>query len=270
MALRDFLALGVQIAGIAIGTAVGGPLGPAIGGAIGGLIGAIAFKPEANRVEGPRAQDLQVTTSTAGTRIPYIAGRYPVDGNIIWAPDIIEVSTTRRVGKSLFSSGTKITEYSYYFTGAISLCEGGEEDSGEIHAVLRIWAYNKLIYDARSEEDIRATLEDTYPEVADGTVSADEMLNKIGQMTADIDAIMTVYTGTDEQEPDPVMEQYLGAGNVPAYRGQAYVVFNRLPLDQFGYGARVPQLRFEVCRPLPAPTSGTDDDNDGDDVLEAA
>ena len=38
-----------------------------------------------------------------------------------------------------------------------------------------------------------------------------------------------------------------GAAHAPAYRGTAYVVFEDLPLDQFGN--RVPQFSFEVMRP---------------------
>ena len=37
-----------------------------------------------------------------------------------------------------------------------------------------------------------------------------------------------------------------GGGEAPAYRGLAYVVFERLPLAKFGN--RVPQLSFEVVR----------------------
>src|SRR5690606_16238050 len=37
-----------------------------------------------------------------------------------------------------------------------------------------------------------------------------------------------------------------GAENAPAYRGLAYVVFERMPLEAFGN--RVPQLAFEVIR----------------------
>ncbi|MGH6770162.1 MAG: baseplate multidomain protein megatron, partial [Xanthobacteraceae bacterium] len=37
-------------------------------------------------------------------------------------------------------------------------------------------------------------------------------------------------------------------GEAPAYRGVAYVVFERLPLEKFGN--RIPQLSFEVVRPI--------------------
>ena len=38
-----------------------------------------------------------------------------------------------------------------------------------------------------------------------------------------------------------------GTGNVPGYKGLAYIVFEDLPLDDFG--GRIPQLSFEVVRP---------------------
>ena len=45
----------------------------------------------------------------------------------------------------------------------------------------------------------------------------------------------------------------MGAANTPAYRGTAYVVFEDLPLGN--YGNRIPQLSFEVFRPLADPDS---------------
>lgn len=58
---------------------------------------------------------------------------------------------------------------------------------------------------------------------------------------------MRVHTGSDDQQPDPLVEAKQGEGNAPAYRGTAYVVLERLPLD--AYGNRIPQLHFEVMRP---------------------
>ncbi|MFP1631575.1 glycoside hydrolase TIM-barrel-like domain-containing protein [Zhengella sp. ZM62] len=58
---------------------------------------------------------------------------------------------------------------------------------------------------------------------------------------------MRLFNGTQDQLPDPLIEAKQGAGNAPAYRGTAYVVFERLALD--GYGNRVPQMQFEVLAP---------------------
>lgn len=54
------------------------------------------------------------------------------------------------------------------------------------------------------------------------------------------------YTGEETQSPDPLI--VAKEGDVPGYRGLAYVVFERLPLASFGN--RIPQLSFEVLRPV--------------------
>ena len=55
-----------------------------------------------------------------------------------------------------------------------------------------------------------------------------------------------LYTGSETQAPDSLIEANEGAGNAPAYRGIAYIVFERLALANFGN--RIPQLSFEVHR----------------------
>jgi hypothetical protein len=64
---------------------------------------------------------------------------------------------------------------------------------------------------------------------------------------------MRVYTGTETQLPDPLIEAVEGAGHTPAYRGLAYVVFEDLDLTPFGN--RVPQFSFEINR-IPTPQIG--------------
>jgi len=56
-----------------------------------------------------------------------------------------------------------------------------------------------------------------------------------------------LYRGTEDQAPDPLIEAIEGVDMAPAYRGVAYIVFEDMPVDQFG--ARMPQLSFEVARP---------------------
>jgi hypothetical protein len=57
-----------------------------------------------------------------------------------------------------------------------------------------------------------------------------------------------LYLGSDDQAPDSLIEAKQGAGNAPAYRGTAYIVFERMALEDFGN--RVPVLSFEVIRPV--------------------
>lgn len=57
-------------------------------------------------------------------------------------------------------------------------------------------------------------------------------------------AALNVYTGTDSQMPDPILQQYMGVGAVSGYRNTAYVVIDTLQLADFGNA--VPTLTFEV------------------------
>ena len=68
-----------------------------------------------------------------------------------------------------------------------------------------------------------------------------------GEEIAPDDLNLRLYSGSHEQIPDPLIEAIEGQGEVPAYRGTAYVVMENLDLGAFGN--RVPQFSFEVSRP---------------------
>jgi hypothetical protein len=78
-------------------------------------------------------------------------------------------------------------------------------------------------------------------------------ITRVGRVWADGvelasgDLDLRVYKGTETQLPDPRMEAIEGTGNVPAYRGLAYLVIE--DFDVGPYGNRVPQFSFEVMRP---------------------
>jgi len=75
-------------------------------------------------------------------------------------------------------------------------------------------------------------------------------INGVGRVWADgkptdmTGVVMRVHQGGEDQAPDPLIAAV--EGSAPAYRGVAYAVFEDLPLGP--YGARVPQLNFEVFR----------------------
>jgi len=80
-------------------------------------------------------------------------------------------------------------------------------------------------------------------------------IDGFGQVWADGQAMdmtgvtMRTYLGDELQTVDPLIEAI--EGTAPAYRGVAYVVFEDLVLDD--YGARPPELSFEVFRRPVAP-----------------
>ncbi|WP_018701248.1 baseplate multidomain protein megatron [Amorphus coralli] len=75
---------------------------------------------------------------------------------------------------------------------------------------------------------------------------------RIGRIWADgklldREAVMhRIHLGAEDQTPDPLIEAR--QGTAPGYRGLVYVVFERMPIAEFGN--RIPQLSFEVIRPV--------------------
>lgn len=155
---------------------------------------------------GARLRDLSIQSSSYGNMIPIVYGTVKTAGNIIWAKELKEKATNQTV--STKTKGGKInknhTEYTYYASLAISICEG------EITDILRIWADDKLL---------------------------DLSLYNI-----------RIYKGSNNQLPDPLIEAYQGSENTPAYRGQAYVVFEDFPLADFNN--HLPNFNFEIKRNL--------------------
>lgn len=79
---------------------------------------------------------------------------------------------------------------------------------------------------------------------------------RVGRIWADgneissLDLNMRVYSGSEDQLPDALLEAIEGVA-APAYRGLAYIVIEDLELA--AYGNRVPQFSFEVVRAAQGP-----------------
>jgi hypothetical protein len=181
---------------------------------VGSLIGSVLFREKLPTVEGPRLTDLKVQSSAYGNLIPIVYGTVRIAGNIIWAPPLIETRHEENVGGKGGPEQTQVT-YTYAAHFSVSLCEG------PILGVRKVWADGKLIYNAGETADAE-------------TLAASNRAAKG----------FRVYRGTEDQLPDPLIEAYEGAGNVPAYRGQAYVVFENFQLAD--YGNRIPNITCEV------------------------
>ncbi len=84
--------------------------------------------------------------------------------------------------------------------------------------------------------------------LCEGEIAGIERIWANGHLLPVKDINMRLYKGTQDQQADPLISEIEGE-QVPAFRGTAYVVFEDMPIDDFG--ARLPQLSFEVLR-LPA------------------
>ena len=205
----------LQTAGAALGTALGGPIGGAVlgtlGAVAGGAIDSALFGARAGPrfVEGPRLTDVAGLSSTEGEPIKRVYGRAKVGGTLIWATRPLEVANTSvQRAASGGKGGAGQKTVTTTYAYFADLAVGLCE--GEIAHVRRVWADGREI-------DL-ATLN------------------------------YRLYRGGADQAPDPLIVAKEGADRAPAYRGLAYVVFERLALAEFGN--RVPQLAFEVIRPV--------------------
>lgn len=216
--MSDLIGPGV---GATIGFMIAGPTGAQWGWAIGGVAGSMLFPDE---LEGPRIQDLSVQSSTYGVPIPVVYGTVRTAGNVIWATDLVE-HATEEGGKG----GPTYTTYSYTASFAVAICEG------EIDGVQKIWANGDLIFDVSAAN--------TGPTGFSGA-SRGRAISYIGDLAGRVNC--TVYKGSETQTADPRMQAELGAANVPAYRGLAYVVFEDMLLEK--YGNRIPNLTFQVVK----------------------
>lgn len=227
-------------AGAALGGAIGGTIlgisAATIGGFIGSTIGSavdswiVSSLAPAQRIEGARLDTLRITASTEGAVIPRVFGRMRMGGNVIWATDFREQkkTTTQGGGKGGGGGKVKTTEYLYYASFAVAICEGSEAGPGG--TIL------------------------SGGENGGGGGPAGQGITGIGRIWADGKLMDTSkitwrwYPGDEAQMADPFIATKMGAANTPAYRGTAYVVFEDLALKT--YGNRLPQLSFEVFAPL--------------------
>lgn len=201
----------------------------AAGAALGGSIGGSAFG---------------ISTAVLGRAIGATVGRV-VDQRLLGGgSEVIETGKIERFQLTGASEGTAVgVHYGRVRTGGQVIWasrfrekkktdseETGGKGGGGTTVTTVTYSYSISLAIALCEGDIQGVSRIW----ADGVEISRKNLN------------MRVYTGTEEQLPDPKIVAVEGAANAPAYRGLAYVVFENLSLAQFGN--RVPQFSFEVVR----------------------
>lgn len=166
--------------------------------------------------EGPRLSNTEITTSNYGDPIRKHFGTVRTGGSVIWLKDgrITEVQKVERRevgGKGGGGSTSTTTTYEYFATFAVMLGEG------EATGLRRIWANNKVIFDKTTS----TSATQKYPGLR-----------------------IRFYPGSTTQAQDPAIVAEKGAANTPAYRDRCYVVFEDMPLADFGNG--LPTISAEI------------------------
>jgi hypothetical protein len=82
--------------------------------------------------------------------------------------------------------------------------------------------------------------------LCEGEITSVDKMWIDGKETALSDYTHRIYLGSETQLPDSLIETKEGSGNAPAYRGVAYIIFERMPLAK--YGNRIPQCNFEITK----------------------
>lgn len=168
-------------------------------------------------IKGTRITDFAQTSADVGSTIPFLYGRAPVKGNVIFAAlPPKESRQVKRQGKG----GVKQESFTYSTSYAIAFCRG---------PILGYWwikRNGKVVY----SQDPNAPIEDK-------------------DYAAKWAAKVSMYNGTSAQLPNSTIESYKGSGRVSAFRGLAYIVLPNEDVTEGG-GA-IPS--YEAV-PIAAPT----------------
>lgn len=183
---------------------VGAVVGGLVGGPVGAQIGWLAGSMIGSLIDPPKLQGPRLGDLKL-QRSSYGAMIPLVFGTVRIAGNVIDQTDLQKHSEITGGKGgPEVENFTYSASFAILLCEG------PIVGVRRIWADGRTIWEEGITGDMPCTL----------------------------------YLGTETQTADPTLESINGAGEVPAYRGTAYVVFTDYYLTEFGN--RIPLFEFEV------------------------
>lgn len=206
------------LAGQAIGASIGGGLlgisAATIGGAIGTMAGSV--------VDSWTVGSLQPDQRYEGARLDSLRVTSATEGTTI-----PRVFGRMRLGGNII--------WATDFAEHVSTSTQGGGKGGGPKVTTTEYSYSASFAVALSEGPITGI----------GRIWAD------GELLDTSTATWRWYPGDEAQAADPFIAAKMGTEGAPAYRGTAYVVFEELDLTQFGN--RIPQLSFEVFRPLADP-----------------
>lgn len=142
-------------------------------------------------IKGTRITDFAQTSANVGQPIPFLYGRAPVNGNVIFAAlPPKETRNVQRQGKG----GVKQESFTYTTSYAIAFCRG------PIQGYWWIKRNGKVVY----SQDPAAPVEDK-------------------DYAAKWAAKVMMYNGTSAQLPNSMIESYKGSGRVSAFKYLAYI-----------------------------------------------
>ncbi len=170
------------------------------------------------KIQGARLEDRKVQVSTYGNPIKRLYGCDRIAGNVIWASEIREEKETSG-GKG---GGVETTEFFYFVDVAISF---GTSPTPETTELMRLWLDADLVA-ARDEPVVLGNFLQIITFKRDPHVQG------------------RFYSGSETQEPDPLLQAALGVDDTPAFRGQMVLVIENMNITKYG---RLPNITAEIC-----------------------
>ena len=213
MAVLALSAGGSVLGGTLIGGSFAGVSAAQWGWMIGSVVGNRLFGPKGTDTEGPRLNDTVYTGQVEGTDMPILWGGDRITGKPIWIktpPTTIKTTTETGGGKGGPPS-SKHTTFSYLQDFAISFGEFICEEPPR-----KVWLNHELVYDASGNNT----------------------------EVQDVSFQFSWYSGIDDSI-DSIIEQDVGIGNCPSYKGRCIMVITGLNLTA-RYGNRLPVVEAEL------------------------
>lgn len=194
-------------------------VGGAIGGPIGAMIGAVIGQQADAVLFAPPRRDGPRLTDLAVQTSSYGTPIPQLFGSIRVAGTVIWATELRERQSNGGGGKGRPSTTSYSYSASFAVLLSGRT----IRTVRRIWADGKLLRGAAGDWKVPT--------------------------------VFRLHLGSEDQVADPLIASAEGLAMTPASRGQAYAVFEDLPLAEFGN--RIPSLTFEVEADVgPPPTRG--------------
>lgn len=167
---------------------------------------------KSTKTETGKLDNVTISSAAEGEPIPRIYGTSVSNGQIIWATKFTEhtktTTTDSSSGKGGGGGGATTTTYWYTVSFAVAFCEGDEYTT-----LGRIWLDNK-------EVNVDLTGAESFE----------------------------FHSGAETQLVSSIISSVEGVENTPAFKGTCYLVFENLPLTD--YGNRIPSVKAEINKPI--------------------
>jgi len=174
-----------------------------------GLVYQALAPPVTIEQEGAQLESARISSSTEGTAMSRIRGHMRLGGQLVWATRFQETIITSTTSSGGKGGGPKTSTTTTEYLYSSSFAFALCQGSENLQ-LLKVWADGKRL--------------------------------DLGDFT------YRFYPGSNTQAIDSLIDTIEGTGTVPAFRGAAYIIFEEMPLKD--YGNRIPQITCELYNPV--------------------